>query len=56
MSPLEVYCQRVHATYEGIRKKREGYDYTPAQFGGLFGQGEVANSGQVLEITEFEVK
>lgn len=56
MSPLEVYLQRVNATYEGIRKTREGLSYTPAQFGGLFGQQEVANSGSVLEITEFEVR
>lgn len=56
MSPLEVYLQRVNATYEGIRKTREGLSYTPAQFGGLFGQQEVANSGSVLEITEFEIK
>jgi hypothetical protein len=56
MSPYEVYCQRLNATYDGIRKKREGMNYTPAQFGGLFGQNDVANSGSVLEITEFEVK
>lgn len=56
MTPLEVYLQRVNATYEGIRKKREGMSYTPAQFGGLFGQQTVANSGVVLEVTEFEVK
>ena len=56
MSPYEVYLQRVHATYEGIRKRREGLSYTPAQFGGVFGQEQVANSGVVLEVTEFEVK
>lgn len=56
MSPYELYLQRVNATYDGIRKVREGQDYTPAQFGGLFGQGEVANNGSVLEVTEFEIK
>jgi hypothetical protein len=56
MSPYEVYLQRVNATYEGIRKRRQGLAYTPAQFGGLFGQEAVANSGIVLELTEFEVK
>jgi hypothetical protein len=30
--------------------------YTPAQFGGIFGQEAVANSGSVLEITDFEIK
>jgi hypothetical protein len=56
MTPYEVYLQRVGATYDRIRKEREGFKYTPAQFGGLFGQGVVANSGEVLEITEFEVE
>lgn len=56
MSPYEVYAQRINATYDRIRKTRAGLEYTPAQFGGIFGQEEVANSGIVLEITEFEVK
>lgn len=56
MSPYEVYLQRVNATFDSIRKKRQGLAYTPAQFGGLFGQDVVANGGYVLEITEFEVK
>jgi hypothetical protein len=55
MSPYEVYLQRVNATYDGIRKTRQGLTYTPAQFGGLFGQGAVANGGYVLELTEFEI-
>lgn len=56
MTPYEVYLQRVNATFDAIRKKRQGLAYTPAQFGGLFGQGTVANGGYVLEMTEFEVK
>lgn len=56
MTPFEVYLQRVNATYDSIRKTRKGLAYTPAQFGGLFGQEIVANSGSVLELTEFEIK
>ncbi len=56
MTPFEVYLQRVNATYDSIRKTRKGLTYTPAQFGGLFGQEIVANSGSVLELTEFEIK
>lgn len=56
MTPLELYLQRVNATFQNIRKTREGLAYTPAQFGGLFGQQEVANQSVVLELTEFEVK
>lgn len=56
MSPYELYLQRVNATFDSIRKVRAGYEYTPAQFGGLFGQAQVANTGIVLEVTEFEVK
>ncbi len=56
MSPYEVYLQRVNATFDAIRKKRQGLSYIPAQFGGLFGQDVVSNGGYVLEITTFEVK
>lgn len=55
MSPYEMYTQRVKATYEGIRKTREGLSYTPAQFGGLFGQRDVANGAAVLELTDYEI-
>ena len=56
MTPYEVYAQRVNATFDRVRKTREGLSYIPAQFGGLFGQEAVANGGHVLEVTEFEVK
>lgn len=55
MTPYEVYLQRVNSTFDSIRKRRKGLAYTPAQFGGMFGQDVVANGGYVLEITEFEV-
>lgn len=55
MTPYEVYLQRVGSTFDSMRKTRQGFKYTPAQFGGLFGQNMVSNSGVVLEITEFEV-
>lgn len=56
MTPYEVYTSRVSTTYDNIRKTRQGFAYTPMQYGGLFGQGVVANSGDVLEVMEFEVK
>lgn len=56
MTPYEIYLQRVNATFDRMRKTRQGLDYIPAQFGGVFGQNVVANGGQVLEVTEFEVR
>jgi hypothetical protein len=56
MTPNEVYLQRVNAQYETIRKQNAGFNYTPAQFGGIFGQQVVNSSGVVLELTEFEIK
>lgn len=56
MTPYEVYMHRVNATYDNLRQQAKGMDYTPAQFGGIFGQASAANSGVVLELTEFEVK
>ena len=55
MTPYEVYLQRVNSTFDSIRKQNEGYDYTPGQLGGIFGQWAIANQGVVLEITDFEV-
>jgi len=56
MTPYEVYLNRVNSTFDNIRQTALEMDYTPAQFGGIFGQAVVANSGMVLELTEFEVK
>ncbi len=56
MTPYEIYLQRVNAQYDAIRKGNQGLDYTPAQFGGIFGQQVVNTSSTVLELTEFEVK
>lgn len=56
MTPYEVYLQRVNATYDAVRQTAKGMEYTPAQFGGIFGQATASNSGIVLELTEFEVK
>lgn len=55
MTPFEVYLQRVNATFDSIRQVNKGMTYTPAQFGGIFGQASVANGGHVLELTTFEV-
>lgn len=56
ITPHELYLQRVNAMYDFMRKTQRGYKYTPAQFGGLFGQRVVANGSEVLEMTTFEVK
>lgn len=56
MTPYELYMQRVASTFDAIRKSSRGYDYTPAQFGGIFGQRVVIDQNVVLELIEFEVK
>ena len=56
MTPYEIYLQRVNAQYDSIRKTNLGLDYTPAQFGGIFGQQVVNSSSAVLELTEFEIR
>ena len=56
MTPREMFLQRVHSTYDAIRKEAQGLEYTPAQFGGIFGQQVLNTSSHVLELTEFEVK
>ena len=55
MTPNEVYLNLVRSAYDNIRKTSTGLDYTPLQFGGVFGQQIVANQGLVLELTEYEI-
>lgn len=55
ITPTEMYLQRANAIYEAIRKEQEGLDYTPAQFGGIFGQQAVLENSTVLEITVYEI-
>ncbi len=56
ITPYELYLQRVNSTYDNLRKQANGFSYIPAQFGGFFGQEVAANSGIVLELTDFEVE
>lgn len=56
MTAYELYLQRVNSSFEAIRKNNDGFDYTPSQFGGLFGQQVVVTTGTVLEVTDFEVE
>lgn len=56
ITPYEVYLQRVNSTYDNLRQTAKGMNYTPSQFGGIFGQNVASNSGMVLELTEFEIK
>ena len=55
ITPAELYTQRVNSTYDGIRKSAQGLDYTPLQFGGLFGQQMVLITNAILELTDYEV-
>jgi hypothetical protein len=55
MSPYELYLQRVNTTVDSVRKVNKGLDYTPIQFGGIFGQAVVANGSAILEVTDFEI-
>ena len=56
ITPLELYLQRVNATYDSIRKSAMGYDYTPAQFGGIFGHKILDTEAVVLEVITYEIK
>lgn len=55
MTPYEIYLQQVKATYDNIRYTRRGIAYTPAQFGGIFGQLEVMDDVIALQLVEFEI-
>lgn len=56
ITPYQMYLQRVNALYDNTRQTRAGLTYTPAQFGGLFGQWLVAQESLVLEVTNFNVQ
>jgi hypothetical protein len=55
ITPMEIYVRQVQATYDAIRQSNLDKDYIPSQFGGIFGQGVISNSGYVLEVTEFDI-
>lgn len=54
VTPKELYLQRVKATYDALRQSRQGRDYVPPSFGGLFGQQTLVDNPNVLEIINFE--
>ena len=55
-SSYQVYLAQIKSTVENIRFTRQGLDYIPPQFGGLFGQRRVIDQKLVLEVVDFEVK
>lgn len=55
ITPYEMYVQRVNSTFDAIRKGNQGYNYTPAQFGGIFSQRVINQEGVVLEIIDFQI-
>lgn len=56
LTPHEVYLQQVKATFDAMRYSGTNLAYLPPQFGGIFGQNLVANSGAVLEIISFDIE
>lgn len=55
ITPRELYFQIVSGTYDKMRFTNSGMEYTPAQFGGIFGQKVILDQSTVMEVTNFEV-
>ena len=55
ITPRELYFQLVSGTYDNMRFTNSGLTYTPAQFGGIFGQKTILDQSTVMEVTTFEV-
>jgi len=55
VTPLEMYKQITHGTYDNMRQTNKGLEYIPSQFGGIFGQQVILSQSIVMEITNFEV-
>lgn len=55
ITPCELYFQIVSGTYDAMRFKKINMEYTPAQFGGIFGQKTILDQSTVMEVTTFEV-
>jgi hypothetical protein len=55
LTPREMYFQLVNSTYDNIRYTNLGVAYTPAQYGGIFGQKTIQDQSLIMEITNFEV-
>jgi hypothetical protein len=55
ITPRELYFQLVSNIYDTIRYTNMGVDYSPAQYGGIFGQKVILDQSMVMEVTDFEV-
>lgn len=55
ITPMELYLQQVKSVFDNIRYQTRGFEYVPAQMGGIFGQRQVLEETLVLELTDFEV-
>ena len=55
ITPRELYFQLVNRTYDTIRYTNMGVAYTPAQYGGTFGQKVILDQSMIMEVTDFEV-
>ena len=56
ITAYELYLQTIGTSFDNIRQSALGFDYTPIQFGGIFGQRKVNISSVVLQVTNFKVE
>lgn len=55
MTAYELYLQTISTSFDNIRQTATGFNYTPIQFGGIFGQQRVVTTSTVLQVTNFQV-
>lgn len=54
VTPYYMFIRQAQDNFDNIRAKNQGIDFTPIQFGGVFGQKTSLQEETVMEITEFD--
>lgn len=54
ITPYYMFCKQASDTMEVLRLEGTERQYLPMQFGGLFGQREILNQEEVMEVTDID--
>ncbi|HET8686416.1 MAG TPA: hypothetical protein VFM18_07095 [Methanosarcina sp.] len=54
VTPFYMFVRQAQDSLDNIRASSDGVDFTPVQFGGIFGQKTSLQEEAVMEVTEFD--
>lgn len=54
VTPYYMFVRQAQDSLDNIRAKNQEIEFTPIQFGGIFGQKTSLQEDAVMEVTEFD--